>query len=175
MPVCTHLSQAILRNEQVMFAQDTVFTPHLKWPPHRAGLRSPMLQMRNCSSGKLRNWYRVRTRQSSPARITWLLRRLFPVKQKASTSPSRPPVATQLLPRAVSAAHSARPVPGSSPEELHGRSSPRRGSTKAQPQGRLPPLLARTGKLWGTALWRGRWRSESWLTTYQLSDITQVI
>lgn len=33
MPVYTHLSQAILWNEQVMFVQDTALTPHLKWPP----------------------------------------------------------------------------------------------------------------------------------------------
>ena len=59
MPVCTHLSQAILWNQQVMFVQDTVLSPHLKRPPHRGGIRSPMLQMRNCSSGKLRSWYRV--------------------------------------------------------------------------------------------------------------------
>lgn len=108
MPVCTHLSRAILWNEQVMFVQDTVLTCHRKRPPHRGGIRSPMLdeklrlqEAKELVQGhSLESRYLPESRDSSGSSSLWSS---AVSHVKASARFSKLPVVTQFLPCTVTA------------------------------------------------------------------------
>lgn len=140
MPVCTHLSRAILWDEQVMSVQNTVLTPRLKWPPHRGGIRSPMYRREAAALGSPGTGTGLQN-HVTPAAALPVKQRRFPRQgihqtfQAACGHAAPAPHGRSATCRGtVSAAHSARPVPGSPLEELRGRGSPRKGSMKAQPR-----------------------------------------